>query len=305
MKGIVVGDLHVCDVSPLKRIDNFLEAQFLKIEKIRKIAEELETDYVFLLGDIFDKARVDAWILNELAFNFKEFPCRIYSLAGNHDLQGCRDGLNGTSLGVLFTTDVLTKMEGDFEILGIPFRAINHTREQTLKLYETHAPRIMLSHNMLTPQVAPFEHLYSGDVLEAIKDCFIFAGDFHYPFEKFNSVTRSRIINPGVLNRTSISEKDIDPSIIYFEATPADLVVSYRKISLGAPSGDKVFDVALHEELKSNELDLKNFIDSIAKTQFESQDLEKLVQEVGAENKVANNVIIEAIKRIKVAKQLS
>lgn len=305
LKGLIVGDLHICDSTPLKRIDNFLEVQFEKIRKIKDFSEEFEVDYVFLLGDVFDKSRIDARVLNSAASIFKKFPCRIYSLIGNHDLQGCRNGLEGTSLGTLFTTDILTKIAGDFEIINVPFRAINYTNEHTLKLYETEKPRIILSHGMVTPQIAPFEHIYVDDVLKSVKDCFVFSGHFHYPFEKYNPITKSRVVNPGVINRTSISEKEVDPSIIYFEATPSDLVTTYRKISLGASAGDEVFDVALHEEIKSNDLNLKDFIESITKTQFESQDLEALVQQVGLENKVDKNVIEEATNRIKIAKTLS
>lgn len=305
IKGIVVGDPHFCDYTPIKRTDNFIEAQFMKLRKIRDIAAEKDVDAVFLLGDVFDKAVPETWLVNRLINEFKEFPCVVYSLIGNHDLQGCRDGLSGTSIGTLFSTGVLKKMEGDLEILGIPFRAINHTRELTLDLYESEIPRIILAHCMVTPQVAPFEHLFVDDVLKVAKDCFIFAGDFHPPFEKHNKATNSHLINPGVLIRTSIAEKDIDPSVIYFEASPEELVHTFEKISLGSPKGDDIFDVLLHEQTKAEEVNLKKFIDSILQTQFESQDIEKLIQEVGTANKVPQEIIVEALNRIKTAKTLA
>ncbi len=236
---------------------------------------------------------------------FRSFPCVVYSLVGNHDLQGCRDGVPGTALGTLFTASVLKKLEGDMLLLDIPIRAIGHTREHTLDLYQPDSPSVIFTHNLVTPQVAPFEHLFVDDVLKVAKDCFIFAGDFHPPFEKYNPLTNARIINPGVLTRTSIAEKDIDPSVVYFEATPVDLVTSYEKISLGASSGSSVFNVELHEQIKSDELNLKQFIESITKTQFESYDIERLIQTVGEANKVPQPIITEAINRVKVAKTLA
>ena len=305
MRALVVGDVHLCDYVPVKRIDNFLDAQFIKIKKIRDIAEERDVDIVFLLGDVFDKARPEIWLVNKAMDYFRSFPCVVYSLVGNHDLQGCRDGVPGTALGNLFTAGAVKKLEGDIVLLDIPIRAIGHTREHTTSLYEPETPSIIFTHNLVTPQVAPFEHLFVDDVLKAAKNCFIFAGDFHPPFEKHDTVNNSRIVNPGVLTRTSIAEKDIDPSVIYFEATPEDLVVDYEKISLGAPKGEVIFDILLHDQIKSDELNLKQFIDSIAQTQFESQDIEKLIQEVGDANKVSTNIIVEAINRIKVAKTLA
>lgn len=295
----------MCDYVPVKRTDDFLDAQFRKIKKIRDIAEERNVDIVFLLGDVFDKARPELWLVNKAMDYFRSYPCVIYSLVGNHDLQGCRDGVPGTALGNLFTAGIIKKLDGDVTLLDIPIRGIGHTREHVTSLYEPQIPSIILTHNLVTPQIAPFEHLFVDDVLQAAKDCFIFAGDFHPPFEKYNPVTNARIINPGVLTRTSIAEKEIDPSVIYFEATPEDLVIKYEKLSLGMPKGSEVFDVELHDHRKSDELNLKQFIDSIAQTQFESQDIEKLIQEVGTANKVPQDIIVEAINRIKVAKTLA
>lgn len=302
MKALVVGDVHLCDYTPIKRLDNFLDAQFLKLEKIRDIAEERDVDIVFLLGDVFDRARPDLWLVNKAASLFGKFPCVIYSLVGNHDLQGCRDGVPGTALGNLFTSGTIRKLEGDMPLLDIPIRGIGHTREHTVELYASEIPRIILSHNLLTPQVAPFEHLLADDVLKVAKDCFIFAGDFHDPFEKYAPSTHARVINPGVLIRTSIAEKDTDPSVVYFEATSRDLVTSYRKISLGAPKGESIFNFALHEKTKENELNLKQFIDSITQTQFESQDIISLIRELGLKDNVGNTIIEEAVARIQVAK---
>jgi len=305
LKALVVGDCHFCDYVPVKRIDNFLEAQFIKIEKIKSIAGERNCDAIILLGDVFDKARPEIWLVNKVMDRFRDSPCVVMSVTGNHDLQGCRDGVPGTALGNMFTAGVFKRMDGDSELLGIPIRTINHTREHKASLYATDTPRIIFTHNMVTPQVAPFEHVFVDDVLAAAKDCFIFAGDFHPPFEKHDNVTKSHIINPGVLTRTSIAEKDIDPSVIYFEATPEDLVVYHEKISLGCPKGELIFDIASHEATKSDELNLKQFIDSISQTKFESQDIEKLIQEVGTANKVPTNIIKEATNRIKEAKTLA
>jgi predicted phosphodiesterase len=305
LKALVVGDCHFCDYVPVKRIDNFLEAQFIKIDRIKSIAEERSCDAIILLGDVFDKARPEMWLVNRVMDSFKDSSCVVMSVTGNHDLQGCRDGVPSTALGNMFTSGVFKRMDGDSELLGIPIRTINHTREHRAALYATDTPRIIFTHNMVTPQVAPFEHVFVDDVLSAAKNCFIFAGDFHPPFEKQDLVAKSHIINPGVLTRTSIAEKDIDPSVIYFEATPEDLVVYHEKISLGCPKGELIFDIAAHEKIKSDEFSLKGFIDSINQTQFESQDIEKLIQEVGTASKVSSNIIIEAINRIKVAKTLA
>lgn len=305
LKGIVVGDPHFCDYTPTKRIDDFIENQFSKLNKIKNIALEKDVDAVFLLGDVFDKARPAQWLVNRLIDSLRDFPCSVFSLVGNHDLQGASDGLAGTSLYTLFSSGILKRMEGDLEILGVPFRAINHGRNLSIDAFQTDTPRIILSHLMVTPQIAPFEHIYAFDVLKAAKDCFIFAGDFHDPFEFRDPINNSQIVNPGVLNRTSIAEKGTDPSVIYFEATPEDLVQQYRRISLGAPPGDKVFDVVSHEKTKTEELNLKNFIDSINQTQFESQDIEKLVLDVGKKSNTPEKIIVEAIERIKTAKALA
>ena len=305
LKGLVVGDCHFCDYVPIKRTDNFLDAQFKKIDKIKSIAEELQCDAIFLLGDIFDKARPEIWLVNKVIDHWRDCACSIFSVTGNHDLQGCRDGVPGTALGNLFTAGVFKQMKGDAEILGIPTRTINHTREHTAQLYVSDTPKLIFTHNMITPQEAPFDHVHVDKILKLAKNNFIFAGDFHPPFDRYSPATKTHVVNPGVLVRTSIAEKDIDPSVIYFEATTEDLVTHYRKISLESPKGDDVFNILLHDTLKENELDLKQFIDSIKQTQFESQDVEKLVRKIGIASFVSKEIIAEAIERIKIAKATS
>ncbi len=299
-----MGDAHFCDYVPIKRTDDFLDAQFRKLDKIRELSDIHQVEVVILLGDVFDKARPAMWLVNKVINYLNKFNVPVYSVVGNHDIQGSRDGVSATALGTLFEAGVIKELSGDMNIGNIPVRGIPHTREHTVDLYKSNEPRLMFTHNMITPQRAPFTHLYVGDVVDGVKGNFIFAGDFHPPFERYNATNKTRVVNPGVMVRTDIAEKVITPSVILFEAStqPNYIKVDFKKIPLGAAAGDTVFDVERHEKEKEKELNLKQFIESIKSTQFQSQDIEKLVQEVGKESKVSTDVITEALDRIKSAK---
>jgi len=304
MKAIVVSDIHFVDQVPIKRTDNILVDQFKKLSKIEEHVKRYKVDTVFLLGDIFEKARPSTWLVNKVIRYFNRFECPIYSLVGNHDLQGSRDGLPSTALGTLFEAGVILRLSKETELFGIPIKGIDHTREHTIDLYRTKRPHLIYTHNMVTPQIAPFTHVYAGDVVKASKGNFIFAGDFHLPYQKYSAADKTRLINPGVLVRTNILWKEVNPSVIYFEASlKKDCVdVSFQKLSVGGAFGDDVFDIARHEKEKTQELNLKQFIDSIKSVQFHSRDIEEQIQKVGTEKKVSQKVIDEAINRIRNAK---
>ena len=299
MKILAIGDTHFCDHTPIKRIDNLREAQLSKIDKIKEVADREGAELVILLGDVFDKARPETWLVNRVIEKFVTFKQPIYSIVGNHCTQGYKDGIKGTAIGTLFASGIVHRLEGLIQINGINFHGIDHSVDHNADVYQNFSNTVIFTHNMIVPYDVQFSHVNADAVLEKVNNCLIFSGDFHLPFEKAKK--GSRIINPGVLVRTSIAEKDVNPSVILCEI---DLPFNYRckRLSLNADVGDLVFDLLSHNKEKEDELNLRKFIDSIKNNQFQSQDIESLVVETGKESKVAQNIINEALERIKNAK---
>jgi len=301
MKIIVVGDGHFCDHSPIKRLDIIRVMQLSKLSKIRSISIEKGVDAVVFLGDIFDKAKPDTSLVNQVIEEMVQFRCPLFSIVGNHCTQGCKDGVNGTAIGTLFASGVMEHL-GELLFKGIQLIGYDHTNKHNLDMYRNFQASVIFTHNMVVPYEVPYDHMSAHDILKVIKNTVVFSGDFHLPFIKEND--HSVVINPGVLVRTSIAEKDVDPSVILFEASGSS-TYKFESISLGAVKGDDIFDLVRHEREKEEEINLKRFIDSIKSTQFQSQDIEALVTEVGNNSNIEKRIINEAINRIRSAKALN
>lgn len=308
----MIGDCHFCDTVPVRRTDDFIAAQFRKMDGLIRIIQGTEQiDGVFLLGDVFDVHSPKVWLINEVIRKFNEvrfcLPDRevpIYAIVGNHCVHGRVAGVHDVGLGTLFDSGVVTRLHGDKKISGINVRGLDYELKHTIDMYATDVPRIMFTHNMITPANVIFEHILAKDVAASLTDSVVFAGHYHPPFKFKNPHTNTHILNPGVMIRTDISEISTDPSVILFNATPATkgFEFAYEILSLGGSKGSAIFDVEEYKKDKADELNLRQFIESIKTTRFQSQDIEQLIQETGKASNVQDNVVTEALERIREAK---
>ena len=157
------------------------------------------------------------------------------------------------------------------------------------------------------PTPAIFKHVLAKDVAAYATDTTIFAGHYHQPFQ-VELPSNTRVINPGVLVRTDISERNIVPGAILFKAEMIKgsmgsiLAVAHKRVPLEKDNGETIFNLADYKEGKTQKLDLEKFINGLKQGQFESQDIEKLIQEIGTLSNVNEVVIQEALERIKSAR---
>ena len=109
LKLYFVGDLHLHDVSPSSRIDDYSQAILDKLSQVFEKAKVNNIDAIIFEGDVFHKpSGISVRYLNKVIDVFKTAPCDCYSIIGNHDVQyGRIDDIGGTSLGVLFKAGLL------------------------------------------------------------------------------------------------------------------------------------------------------------------------------------------------------
>jgi DNA repair exonuclease SbcCD nuclease subunit len=308
LKSLVLGDCHFCDRVPLRRSDDFLQAQFNKLVALEKlIISEKDIDGLFLLGDVFDIPKPSLELVNRVMDHLdrinKLLPLGIYAIVGNHDVHGRVESVQETALGTLYASRLVKQLAGKQIIKGIPFLGIDYLVNHTPEIYKGNN-QIILTHNMLIPAPAIFKHILAKDISPLVSNTTIFAGHYHSPFN-VTLLNNSSVINPGVLVRTDIAERKIVPSAVKFEASMyPDLHVNWTRIPLEKDNGETVFNLLDYKEEKTQKLDLEKFINGLKQSQFESQDLEKLIQEVGTLSKVDEKVIQEALERIKSARMV-
>ena len=124
-RALLVSDLHLSNNLPHAkpteqgRTDR-LEDQIRLFDHISKTAKSWDVDATFILGDLFDKAVVDAVTWTETARCLSQHPAPLFVLGGNHE---------GVSVhGERFTTDALGAIEreglsviGDGPVSPVPW----------------------------------------------------------------------------------------------------------------------------------------------------------------------------------------
>jgi DNA repair exonuclease SbcCD nuclease subunit len=111
MNLLFFGDLHIADKAPSGRVDDYLQSILKKLGAIADLCAEHKVKYALSTGDIFhikQPNRVSHTIIQQLIREFKQFPCPVYVVPGNHDLGP--DGIESLSrqpLGVLLHADAV------------------------------------------------------------------------------------------------------------------------------------------------------------------------------------------------------
>ena len=111
-KFLVVNDPHASDRPPIGRTESYADDIIAKLRECWKIAERTECDFIIMTGDIFHRFRgpIIAYALTvRLLALFREAPCPVYAVAGNHDLT--MDGIDSVwkmPFGVLAKAGVIT-----------------------------------------------------------------------------------------------------------------------------------------------------------------------------------------------------
>ena len=262
---------------------------------------------MFLLGDVFDIPKPSLELVNRVMDHLdrinKLLPLGIYSIVGNHDVHGRVESVQETALGTLYASRIVKQLAGAQTIKGIPFLGIDYMTDHTPDIYRGNN-KIILTHNMLLPKPAIFKHILAKD-LTGMTNTTIFAGHYHQPFQ-VELPNNSRVINPGVLVRTDIAERNIIPSAVKFKAgfIGPSLAVTYERIPLEKDNGSVIFNLQDYKEEKAQKLDLEKFINGLKQSQFESHDIEKLILEVGKLSNVDEVILQEALARIKSARAI-
>lgn len=108
-----VGDLHLTDVNPKSRIDDYPTSILAKLSSIFDQARKDGVKAIFFLGDVFHKpSGLTIRYLNRVIETFQKSPCPCYTIIGNHDIPYNRvEDVENTSLGILFKSKALLHLD--------------------------------------------------------------------------------------------------------------------------------------------------------------------------------------------------
>lgn len=119
---ITSSDEHLADLNVGSRKDDYRNAILRKLEWQGQFARQFDADAVLRGGDFFHVRAANKTTmatLSETARLHREYPCRTYALAGNHDMcYGDPDTINRQPLGVMIRSRVFWPLQDERFIHG-------------------------------------------------------------------------------------------------------------------------------------------------------------------------------------------
>lgn len=245
-------DVHIRLSSTRRRTDDIFEAQLKKLKWIGEKAKELNSEFIICGGDLGDSWDWKISMINKVTEVFKNYPCQVLSVIGNHDVPGRNPLLwKDTGIGNLHLNKVL-------RIMGPPYKdnpgfynehpessttpwslwPFHSDTEKTNDLIsgkavlgadiDGHTPytganrvciKVAIVHAPVGAETTPYckghKELFISDF-----DIALF-GDIHTGWPVYDSLTGCKICNPGSLTRLTKKDMERKPQIgiVYEDGT--------------------------------------------------------------------------------------
>lgn len=233
---ITVGDVHLSDVPPVGRMDDYPLSILAKIMEVIDLATKHDA-YVIFVGDIFHRRRFnDYTLISGLIKLLKEARC--YAIYGNHDWDSRSQSIKGQPINVLYSSGALKSLnsinytlETDDVVLDI--RGLGYQRKLDLKAIEEmqwvpqgvkKQYRAMVLHYMVLPTGTSFYGDYV--TVEQIKTPadYVYIGHPHWDMGAYRC-GHTTFVNYGALARlySSEAERDVKVALTYFGPEESEL----------------------------------------------------------------------------------
>lgn len=284
-KFIFVGDAHLNHVAPASRKDDYKRSMFNKLEWLIQKVIELEVRVVVFSGDLLHVKQYSDDFNTELNGVFRKFPCPVFSIVGNHEVNfASPEYLHKSTLGVLMSSGVIKRLGsitiGDLTLVGHDFEI------------EVKPPQAPTPNSWLVAHAFYGAKPYSSELTEVVtaqmikvfgyKGACLGHDHVSYPIDLTEGVI---IVRPGALSRVSVAQQDRsrDVKVAVIDATyPGTPVVDI--IEVPVESAEMVFSVE-QTQRKGISSYLKDFVATyLSEAQTGSTDLFGQLKELCKEN---------------------
>lgn len=304
MKILFFADMHLRSFSdrPKWRIDDHYKQQFLELQEISKIAKDQKVELMISLGDFFDHTRVSHQLVTDTLNWCKSLPCALYSVVGNHDVNAYVTSDRNNGLGVLFESGAVERLDelvlDDKKVIIRGVHVYLDPKQGdyffTDKKYDSYC-KIVASHNFIIPHEVPFAAVLPSQVKTNAN--IIALGHYHKTFNVYENHTA--FINPGSISRWSVNEQH-QPQVFILDTLLGTISATQLKCALPAA---EIFDLVSAAEIKSTEMNLQAFVDSLESTNFENVDVEHVILTEGNKQSVTQGIIDLSLEKVRKAKE--
>ena len=286
---IYTSDWHLSSSQPENRLDNVLDAGLYKVEYVLKRAKELGATVV-VGGDIFDIPCPPYSLVNSLMQLLLKYKVPVYSIVGNHDVEGANITLEDTAIFTLFKSGLIKKLtylldkDSNLEITGVDYTKDIPSSVNAVSNFDT-TKKVLVIHNALmdVPKENEDKIPFKCISLENFKTNanLVLCGHIHLFFCK--KVGNTSFISPGCLVRRKVNERVLDPTLCII-----DKKLSVEKIPL-------IKKAEFNIQAKESKSVLRGLITD---TKIESSDIEESILKSGYSDSVKEFCISE-IKKVR------
>jgi DNA repair exonuclease SbcCD nuclease subunit len=313
---ILVNDIHLSDRAPKNCTDSYLEDLFGLLDQIARLAQSRDAPIIFA-GDIFHiktPSRTSHATVLRLIEWAREALVPVWAVPGNHDLLFDRfDSLSGQPLGVCFASGAIQLLDGwpdtDEPIYGVPWLATfdDTNVSEALRQYRAEQSRskprhtLVVTHAPLYPpgRELPYENYPAGNWITAMGTYLSYTTTVHYGHvhepHGIYATLGVTFSNPGALSRGSLTEQNLTrtPAVAIWNSDTGQITHH----QLAAKPAEQVFRLPEAIAAKKHQLDLSNFLDSVASTRLDISSTDTVLDHVRAQH-ADDPALIEVIRKL-------
>jgi DNA repair exonuclease SbcCD nuclease subunit len=303
-KYLLINDVHLTNENshPSSCTSSYTDDLFDLLEQASAITAERRCKAIIQLGDFFHiKAPGrNSHALIQRAMNWvRNAPCEVWIVPGNHDLLNDRlESLNeGQPLGVLYDSGLARKADRyDIDIpavYGVPWQQFWDAEETVADRAVTNAlssfrpsdtPQLIVTHAPFFPPGSnpAYEH-YSTEKFASMvnpsgrANVQVIYGHIHDYHGEY-VVNGVRFANYGALSRGSLTESNLTRPV---GVTIWDSVTGkFEFVELQAKPADQVFRVKEITEVKTTQLKLDQFLESVGQSTISITTIESVLAHI-------------------------
>lgn len=316
IKILVIGDVHICDHPPGKRVDGYKDHILAKLYECVSIAEDQKATHILFLGDIFHVKvanRVSHRLVQDVGNVFTAFNKPVMVLVGNHDISdGTLDTLEKQPLGTLeFIPNVTLLKEDKFSVtddLNIhPISGVTGISVDDFSIKKDNKNDIMVVHQSIVPDIKKereilHDHLFDAAAIAEMTDIdIILYGHQHrkdgiYKIERENSTTCT-FSNLGSICRLTVTNDDVskEPCVLLLDIAGSGEVTMEEIMLKNVLPAHEAYFLDEHLDEKAHNQDIEDTIRKLKETEVSAFSIESVISDIEVRNDIDQGVKMTAL----------